>query len=464
MKIPPRLLAVSLVANAALLAAFALQPALIPPSLRDFFAPGSNPTTSSTPSPVAAQNTKTKLWTTFHSDNLATLVARLRAAGFPDRAIRVMVQAEIGARYDARLEELSRSELTAPFWKTRASTGMNARNLAEFARLSAERAKLTHDILGQLATGDSNDGDSARRRQFGSLPLAKIDQLERINQDYIDLNREVMMARNGMFLSEDREKLALLEREKRADLAALLTPEELADYGMRNSVVTARLRDTFGVFHATDDEFRTIYQIEQAHSDSGGIANSGIGMTTDERAALEDQRAEAQAAMEIELKAALGDQRYAEFTRAGSRDYQLMIRLAERENLPVDAANQAFEARSRLSQESNRIADDESLSYDQKRAAFAALAQETRARYVAALGPVAGAAYLKSAERLISEVEKGGRLNFTNGGYSFRGLGAPPGGGPRGVSGNVTSTGNGVGIVIDDNAPQAPAPVPTPAR
>jgi hypothetical protein len=467
----PLLIAVSLLVNVALVAAFAVRPALVPSAFRDYFTFGAGSgnddaaaraTTAKSkaaPRPSAAE--RPKLWTALHTEDLAALVARLRAAGFPIYTIRAIVQNELNSRYDARMRALSQSDPDAPFWKSTASLGMDAKRMAEYSQLSSERSKLMRELLGNYLYHDSGTLSTAEVRRYGSLPQSKIDQLERINADYSDLTNQVRAAMNGITLPEDREKLALLEREKRADLVALLTPDELADYDMRNSPVTARLRQTFDLFKVTEDEFRAIYAIQQAYSDRIDLnATTFPTMTPEQRNNFMQQRTAAQKELDAQMQAALGDARYAEFVRASDREFQQLNRLAEQANLPAQAAVQAYNLRDQLSQESNRIFNDTTLSYDQKLSSLQSLAQNTRAQLIATLGPVAGETYVKSANWL-ANVERGAAVTFSGTSTSIRGLPNPNastrvsgsvGGGIGGAfylgdSGGVIATGTGGGVI-----------------
>src|SRR5471032_2672419 len=122
MKPAPLIIAGSLAANAALFGALAWQPALAPPVFRDFFtrhfhvsdavmavaskAPTADPAAEARP-----------LWTALKSDDLPTLIARLRAAGFPPNVIREIVRLQVNARYNSRLAALMEPDPNLPFWK-----------------------------------------------------------------------------------------------------------------------------------------------------------------------------------------------------------------------------------------------------------------------------------------------------------------------------------------------------------
>ena len=126
----PLLIALSLLANAALIAAFALKPALVPPAVRDFFG-GSSPTAgnSSRAAPTAthgrpAEKLPPQLWSALQRDDLPSLIDRLRAAGFPPNIIRADETLSPDAR-EAQIKQLAargRDELTATLGSVVAGT------------------------------------------------------------------------------------------------------------------------------------------------------------------------------------------------------------------------------------------------------------------------------------------------------------------------------------------------------
>lgn len=430
MKFPAVLLAVSLAANIALVGVFAFRPAFAPPLIQDIFsrdastagAPSSVPDRET--KPAASEATKpAPLWSTLRTDDLPGLIAQLQAAGFPLRAIRAVVQGILATRYESRLRDLSRGDPSAPYWKATPTLGMDAQRMAEYSRLSSEYSKAVRDLLGAFNSRDDGDLTSAQRRRYGDISLGKIDAVSQIERDYSDMTSQLRAAMNGITLPEDKEKLALLDKEKQADLAEVLSPEELEGFNMRNSTITMRLRPTLTLFNPSEAEFRAIYRIEDSASDA-------IYPTTpvaSQEAMQQRQTAQQQAADQI--KAALGDQRYAEFVRSNDREYQQLAQLEQRENLAPGTAAQAYTLRDDLSQQSNQIFNDASLNTEQKRAALQALAQNTRTQILSTLGPTAGEAYLKTAASWLGNVERGGAVTFVpmlTGGTSTRTRSLPP--------------------------------------
>lgn len=412
------LIAGSLLVNAALFSALAWRPSLAPPVFRDFFQRHFHAQESAvrapatTRVPAATASGDATGWARLKSDDLPTLVARLRAAGFPASVIRDILRAQVNARYNPRLAALMEPDPGTPYWKASPyDFGTDTKRREEINQLQRERAKVLRDLLKDEVF-NTGDVTAAQRRQFGDLPRSKIDAVQRIEDDYTEMLSAVRAGMKGVTLPEDREKLALLQREKQADLAAVLSPEELADYTMRSSPITNMIRTRLAAFDPSESEFRAIFQMQQTLNDklsinlSGGII-SGVDY---------EQRRQLQQDLEKNLQAALGAARYAEYSRSTSNEFQQLSKLAQRDNLPAETAIQAYDVRDRVAAESNRIFDDGGLSADQKRAALSALAQNTRTQLLAALGPTSGPAYVKIADQWLGNVERGSAVSFTNGG------------------------------------------------
>ena len=408
------ILAASFAANVALVAVFVARPTLAPPVARDFLARHFGPSAPA-PAPVAPAAAPAKtaprapLWSALESGgDYPALIARLRAAGFPAAVIRQIIQAELGARYDARNRALQESDPATPFWKLKPSFfTMDDKRLIEMQQLGRERAKILRELFADpfFATDDVS---IAQRRQFGNLSRTQIDQLQRIEEDYQEMMEQVRAGTGGIQLPEDREKLALLAREKRTDLAAVLAPAELEDYQMRTSQTTMMLRSRLGSFDASEAEFRALYRAQAALNEKfAGTHIQSIGMDQARREA-------AQQAFNGAVRAAFGEARFADYLRETDRDYQVLARLAQRENLPRDTVLQAFQLRDHVARESHRIMDDTALATEQKRSALQLLAQNTRLQVTTALGPTAGPSFVRTIDQWLNTVERGAAVKFDN--------------------------------------------------
>ena len=392
--------------------------------------------------PVAAEKSKAALgaaptketWAKLNTGDLRALAARLRAAGFPPSVVRAVIYAQVNESFKSRREQLMPAGQEKPFWETDSSGrgGFDAKYYAALRDINREQTEIVKSILGSDATPGMGEVSDYQRRRFGELPQDRIDQLQRIEQDYNDLRNEVSLTARGVTLPEDREKLTMLEQEKRADLAKLLSPQEMEDYLTRTSTTTTRLRTALTTMDATEQEFRAIYQAQAAFDDK--YNSPGIGMTFTGAEAMKERQA-AQAQVSEQIKAALGDARYADYTRSSDREYQQLSRLAQQAALPETTARQMYDFRENTLKESTRIFEDASLTPEQKRASIQALAQTARTQISSTLGGDVGARYLQLANRWMGGLERGAAVTLNeNGGIQIRnvppGPGARPGGNP----------------------------------
>ena len=431
MKPSTLLLAGTLSANAAFVAIFTFRPTLLPPAWREHFvsdatraadlaAQNKSTADRATAQARAADSQRAKTWANLNTSDLRTLVARLRAAGFSPAVIRAIVGARIEESFAARMSELLGS-VDAPFWKPDPfSSAQNPKFYEAQNQIYRDRTKALREILGDdYFAGSAIDATTAQRRQFGDLPKSKIELVQRIVDDYTEMNSQVKAAGGGVILPEDREKFALLEREKRADLATILTPAELEDYEMRNSTVTSRLRSGLTIMDASAAEFAVIFRAQQPFAEFLYPTGSYSFNAETSR-----QRTEAQKQIADQLRAALGEPRYADYARATSYDYQSLYRLAQRDNIPVDAINRAYDLRAATADESTRI-NDAKLSPADRSAALQALAASTRAKLASALGATVADAYVKSASWLTA-IQNGHTIRLSPDGQLSIYIGSAP--------------------------------------
>jgi hypothetical protein len=436
MKPATSLLAFSLAANVALAAVFAFKPALAPPAFRDWFSRGttpddvameagagaSKPAARTAMSADATGRIPEKFWSTLDADDLPTLLAHLRAAGLPPSVIRAIVAAKIEKLLRPRAETVAATIANTPFWKPDPrNSNFGSGFFEQYNQIYRERWKLLRQVLGdEVYAGTGVDASDVQQRRYGDIPKNKIDLVERIEADYAEMNSQLRASQQGIILPEDREKIALLEREKRADLAATLTPQELAEYDLRTSSTTSRLRTPLTVMDASEAEFRTLFAIQSKYNDR---LYPTVAVLTPE---LASQRTAATQEMYAEIKAALSEPRFADYVRSANSEYQQLYRLAQRDHIATDVAVRTFGLRDSAAAESSRIAADSSLSVEQKRAALQALAQTTKSQIVTALGPSAGETYSQVA-RWLPMLERGSAISVgIDGQVTARSVNPPP--------------------------------------
>jgi hypothetical protein len=386
MKLRVALLLVSLAVNGALVAALVGQfPALT--NLGVEIAGAVNPATDPAPAKTAAAQNKAgtssspvQIWSLLRtSDDLPTLIARLRAAGFPPSVVRSVVAAEIGEQFAARRKELTSQQTVAPYWKNQFFSFYDPKATAALRVLSRKESDLLKQLLGPDPSPANDMLRASMAGQFGNLPPEKIDQLQSILSDYSEMSSQVYATANGMMLPEDRAQLALLEKEQRVDLAALLTPQELEEYNLRNSSTTGKLRSQLATFNPTEDEFRAIFKIQQAFDDQFG---STMAMTMEQRR----QYTEAQKQLLPQIQAVLTPDRFAAYQQAIDPAYQQINRLVARLDLPPETSTQVVALQKDIQQRAMAVQTARDVTPDDRAAQLAALNQEATNKLTQSLG------------------------------------------------------------------------------
>jgi len=401
----PVLIGLSLGLNVLLLGAIATHPEVVPAPLRAW-AETMFGGAEEKPAPSQGRRLRPppKGWARVYHDDPATLVSRLRQAGFPPEVIRSIVTVQVGNGFNTRIRALRGQDGTVPFWKLKegffGEAHQRSQEVSELyrERMAVMRRLFLDDFFGSEAS------TAVQRRQYGNLDSSKIDLLQRIEDDYRQMNAAVKTATGGITLPEDKAKFDLLAREKEADLAAVLTPEELTEYRLRTSPITLRLRDRSGAFEATEAEFRALFQAQEnlnARFSEAGIST----LSSTARREIHDHYLR-------DLHASLGADRFAEYIRESSDEYQQMVRIAERANLPRETPLVLYQLREYVSANSIAIFRSSDLDVAAKRQALQTLAQSTRQAIQQLLGGVAGPAYLKVADRWLPHVEKGAAVSF----------------------------------------------------
>lgn len=268
-------------------------------------------------------------WTDLGAGDIATLRDRLRAEGFPPKAVTTILGAQIRERNAARRKAIEARVGELPFWKA----GYDAKTQAELREIDRDEMRELRELLGPSFY---SDGADRLARQFPDLAREKVDQLTMIRARYDEQRAEVYGSnRGGMFMAVDQEKIAALEKAMHAEFAAVLSPDEMENYDLRMSNAANQLRYNLGNFELSEAEFRTVYRLQAAFDEQYNMRSS---MTPE----LQRARTDAQKLLNAELAAALGPTRYAEFERAKDYNYKQTTQVVARLGLPPETANALY--------------------------------------------------------------------------------------------------------------------------
>lgn len=413
MKALPLLLIASLVANAAFVTTSVIRTHSGPTAAATLAGP--NASGGRMISAKTGAMTVAELAESFKSDNPESVRDLLRAAGLPEETVRSLVSSLIWKRYEKRMKELQPNpDPNKPWWKDDYNSWYNKttrEQRAQIRSLQRDARNETERILGR----DPNPRNGQDPR-LAFLPEDKRRDLQEVEQDYQDLIQEVQQDMQGISLPADVEKLRFLQEEKKRDLAALLTPEELADYDLRMSRTAQQLRWKASKFDATEDEYRKIFTLQKAFDDKQNT--DAWGNLINQSSEDWQKRHDDEKKLAAQLKESLGAERYADYVRSQNYEYQQLQNISRRLSLPPDTAGQVFGLRNDIATASQRIAADDNLGMDQKKQALVDLANRTREQVRTRLGNEAADIYLKSNMSWLKNVEQGNIVTFDDDGNS----------------------------------------------
>ena len=375
MKPATLLLAASLLANVAFLAFVATRPVDSAPSSS---APGSPQSAAATGNPAATAALRAAL--------ASGDAAALQAAGLaPDLAREVALSRSLNRALEKIRAARGATSADGRWWRTQNSGGLSREQQLLLRReFTAALTASFGDDLGLFST----TGDAGK---FDFLSPAKRTALQNITQDY-----DEMMAKfgaNGLQLASDKEKLKLLRAERDRDIAALLSPAELADYELRTSPSATTLRARYGDAIATEDDFKKLYALQKSFDEKFPV-EAFTGRVTPE---LMRTRSDAQLQLQSDMRAALGDDRYAALRRATDSELRTLDGLVTRLGLPAHTTDRVATARETYAAESQRINANAALSVTDRRAQLQALGTKAKTELSTTLGAEVAEAFTPRA-------------------------------------------------------------------
>jgi len=222
----------------------------------------------------------------------------------------------------------------------------------------------------------------------GSLSAAeKATLVDQIKRDYDEIRAKAAAdyaAAGTAFpggLSAFLRQLALLEREKRADFATVLSPRELEDLELRESTAGQLVQRFLGDTVASEEQRRAVFRLQRNFDDK-------FALTFDVSPPILFQRESERQATQRAISQALGNEElFGAWLRGEGSDYTTFRGFVAQQGLPVNAAIELWAAKNDFTLRRLELAAQPQLSADQIRSAQAALVQESLSRVLGILGP-----------------------------------------------------------------------------
>lgn len=304
-------LLLSLAGNAVLAFLTLRSPSAVPAKPTAATAPAIGPVSTTTGAASAALTASPGAapaqWQTLKSDNnLHTLVANLRSAGFPPAVVRAVVSQLVNDRlgYSATKH--------LPFWK---SNPNNPEYLAAQQELSNRRREMINDLLGAEARPSATMDPATRERRFGLLPDDKVDRIEAITRDYAELRSKLYAERKPGDFQGTQSAQVVMEEDFTKELATVLTPAEMEQYEMRSSPSASRLMSNLKNLDVTEAEYAALFRAQKSYDEADPLR---AGVTTQDAMVV---RAAAQDELNTQARAVLTDDRFYEYLKGSDPSY-----------------------------------------------------------------------------------------------------------------------------------------------
>lgn len=335
----------------------------------------------------------------------------LRALGLSEDVVRNVVRAIVGQRYTELQRSITAAQNSGAYWRSGPTPG----NSFNFGGMTREQRNQLRDAsraaTKQLEEIMGPDPLDPSGRRFAFLPPDKASKARDLDRDYSELRMQIMAETEGFRVPADDEKIAFLEKEQRNDLAALLSPEELEAFDLRNSPTAGRLRSRLRDLDLSEGEYKALYAAQKTFDDK--FASRGAPGDRSSGGDQSQVRTQAQEQLNAEMKATLGEDRFNDYLRNQNNEYRTLEAAAKRFNLPPTAVEQVFSARNQTVASAQRISNDPNLNPDQRRQALSTLAEQTRSQVRTTLGGEVADTYLKNNMRWLEALQRGQPISVT---------------------------------------------------
>jgi hypothetical protein len=314
-------------------------------------------------------------WRDIESEDYPTYVRNLRAFGCPEPTVQDIIVADVNELFAARLAvEVPNSR--REWWRSEPGPELVRETEERRAALEAERRELLTTLLGpdwearhrtSLPEPEDHPLDG---EVLGAIPPDTRRQVREIERRHTPKREALRLAAREQDGAPSPDDLARLERETRAELAQVLTPEQLEEYLLRYSASADRLRAQLRGFEATPDEFRALFRAQEQLA----------ARLDDQSAALDGAEIKRLAALarehEAALERALGPTRYAHYRLLQDPLFQQARTVAERVGVEPDKLIPLYRVNQLATEERQRLLTDTTLTPEDRSRELAELYTE----------------------------------------------------------------------------------------
>ena len=332
-------------------------------------------------------------WANIESTNYAIYIKNLRAINCPEETVRDIIITDISKLFAKRRAALRAQVQPYQFWKTgdalRNDYSSNPQLQSLLAELEKEQRALVKQLLGVDLQAEMSRywvDEDYEERMYGFLPQEKQEALKTVQSKYDELEQQIYARSKGMLLDEDQEQLRRIAKQREAELAQVLTPEELEEYELRNSSTANSMRAQMAGFDLNEEEFRKIFRVQKTFDNE---FSQGFDLTDDSQSEVKARaQQQAQDALNDEIKKILGAKRYVDYQHTQDPDYRTLAQVADRFDLSHDVVDRVYAMKQEAERQKVVLETNPDLTDEQRQAALAAIANETERSVSREMGSV----------------------------------------------------------------------------
>jgi hypothetical protein len=339
---------------------------------------------------LAALAGRLSSWAAIESTNYVTYIANLRAFSVPEETIKDIILTDIAKAYARRRAQIQTQAGAFRFWQTSETGSLgevtDPRTMEQLAALKREQDELVRELLGvdfDMEMARYSAEHEYEDMAYSFLPAEKRDRLSELQSRYEQLEQQIYERSKGFLLDSDQETLRQLERQRDAELAQVLTTEELEEYQLRMSPTSASLRAQLHGFNPSEEEFRKVFRLQKAFDEQFNAFNLTDPNQAEVQAAAQER---AELALNEEIRKTLGNERYAQLQIEQDADMKALDPLLKRFEAPPQVKNRVYNMKMEAERRKLEVESNQNLTPEERAQTLAAIARETERSVAQVMG------------------------------------------------------------------------------
>jgi hypothetical protein len=341
-------------------------------------------------------------WREVESADYKDYIAKLRDIFCPEETVRDIIIADVNKLYAPR-----EAVLKLPGDEEASTSSDRARRIAPFERrkqlreIQKEKNALLKELLGIDLPLDPLRARGSRsydlfEAAFKSLPAEKRELVREIQENYWQASDNLKDKYANQRTEGYVEDYKRINVERKAQLANVLTPDEMDEYEMRTSNVGRDLQSSLEGFNPTEDEIKAIFRIRKAIEEPyGGLLPAGASLDAEGNVTVQDQRSYSDRQKEVteKIKDALGPERAREYELSQDYNYRSLKQLGDRFGLTPEVVTQSYDLQRNYREQQRQLRSNRTLTSEQRNAALQELSASHQTQFTQLVGERAAKAF-----------------------------------------------------------------------